>query len=200
MQEEGKAIEPVESVVFASSGKNGMSVLVGTGNIVWSGVYVITSTIGLIITVALLDIFYINPYKVEYWWYKGLLFIACMVVSVVLFGGLVIGSWNLWGRKTCERELEKTVENGTSQKDDPRMDNDSGKERYISTIRYGQRPAFRGIFESSSEGWGMVDIGVIVCGPSSLEKSVAKECRTQNLRRGNNHKAIFHYNSHTFNL
>ncbi|KAI3445519.1 hypothetical protein Pfo_002184 [Paulownia fortunei] len=197
--EEGKAIEPVSSAVFPASKRCGMSVLVGTGNIIWSGIYIIVSTVGLVITVALLDILYINPYKIDYWWYKGLLFMACMVVSVLLFGGLVIGLWHLWERKTSVHEFDETIENGTLQQREPKMHKNSGKEQYISSIRYGQRPDFRGIFESMSDKWGIVDIGVIVCGPPTLQTSVAKECRTQNLRRQGN-RAIFHFNSHSFDL
>ncbi|KAK6119123.1 hypothetical protein DH2020_047131 [Rehmannia glutinosa] len=197
--EEGKAIEPVNSAVFPASKKCGISVLVGTGNIIWSGVYVIASTVGLVITVALLNILYINPYKVDCWWYKGLLFMACMVVSVLVFGGLVIGLWHLWERRTSVHEFEETIENGTLQQNGPKIQKSSGKEQYINTIRYGQRPDFRGIFESTSDRWGNVDIGVIVCGPPTLQTSVAKECRTQNLKRRGN-QAIFHFNSHSFDL
>ncbi|KAL0364938.1 UNVERIFIED_CONTAM: Ferric reduction oxidase 7, chloroplastic [Sesamum angustifolium] len=177
----------------------GMSVLVGTGNIIWSGIYLIVSTVGLVITVALLDVFYINPYQVTSWWYKGLLFIACMAASVLIFGGLVIGLWHLWERKTSSHECEKNTENGTVKQNEPNIHKDSGKEQYISTTLYGQRPDFRGIFETMSDRWGNVDIGVILCGPPALQTSVAKECRTQNLKRRGN-QAIFHFNSHSFDL
>lgn len=55
------------------------------------------------------------------------------------------------------------------------------------------------IFGSISDRWGNVDIGVIVCGPSTLTTSVAKECRTNNLNRKNN-QPIFHFHSHSFDL
>ncbi|KAK4427525.1 Ferric reduction oxidase 7, chloroplastic [Sesamum alatum] len=198
--EEGKVIEPVNAAVFPASKGCGMSVLVGTGNIVWSGIYVVVSTVGLVITVALLDVLYINPYHVDSWWYKGLLFTACMAVSILIFGGLVIGLWHLWERKTSSDEGEKHIENtGTVKQNEPEMHKDPGKEQYVSTTRYGQRPDFRGIFESMSERWGNVDIGVILCGPPALQTSVAKECRTQNLKRRGN-QAIFHFNSHSFDL
>ncbi|XP_075477097.1 ferric reduction oxidase 7, chloroplastic-like [Primulina tabacum] len=199
LEEGSKIIEPVNSSTFAASKHHGISVLVGTGNILWSGTYVVASTIGFIITVALLDIFYINPYNVSYWWYKGLLFLACMVVSTLIFGGLVICLWHIWERKTGINEYEDTSENGNLQQTKPILNKKSVQEQYFTTIRYGQRPDFRDVFESMSDRWGNVDIGVIVCGPPSLQTSVAKECRTQNLkRRGND--AIFHFNSHSFDL
>lgn len=123
-----------------------MSVLVGTGNIIWSGIYVMVSTIGLVIFLGLLDIYYINPYNITYWWYKGLLFIACMTASVLIFGGLVVGLWYLWERKVSGREEseddEKTV---IMQHNEPSVDKDSRKESFSKTIRYGQRPDFKGM-------------------------------------------------------
>lgn len=55
------------------------------------------------------------------------------------------------------------------------------------------------IFGSVSKNWGHVDVGVIVCGPPTLQSSVAKEIRSHNLRRQWNHP-IFHFNSHSFDL
>ncbi|EEF43010.1 ferric-chelate reductase, putative [Ricinus communis] len=50
-------------------------------------------------------------------------------------------------------------------------------------IQYGSRPDFREIFGSVSRHWGYVDVGVIICGPPGFEPSVAREIRSQNLRR-----------------
>ncbi|KAL2477672.1 Ferric reduction oxidase 7 [Forsythia ovata] len=199
--EEGHVIGPVNSSIFPASKKCGMSVLVGTGNIIWSGIYVIMSTLGLVITVYLLDILYINPYNIYYWWYKGLLFVACMTISVVLFGGLVIGLWHIWERKTSfKEECENTTKNDSIVHPKERqIHKNSGKEQYLNIVRYGQRPEFSEIFGSMAERWGNVDIGVIVCGPPTLQTSVAKECRTQNLNRRNN-QSVFHFNSHSFDL
>ncbi|KAF6139546.1 hypothetical protein GIB67_015503 [Kingdonia uniflora] len=47
----------------------------------------------------------------------------------------------------------------------------------FTTTRYGCRPDFGEFFDSVCESWGHVDMGVIVCGPQSIESSVAKECR-----------------------
>ena len=45
---------------------------------------------------------------------------------------------------------------------------------------------------------GAADVGVLVCGPQGLQASVARECRARNLRRGG--RAVFHFNSHSFDL
>lgn len=135
---------PFKPTIFPASKRLGISVLVGTGNIIWSGIYIIVPTIGLAVTVALLDIYYVYPYQVSYLWYKGLLFIMCMVVSVFLFGGLVIGLWHLWEQKTSLQEYEVINANETIQEYEPKLHKRSGFEQYINTVLYGKRPNFKG--------------------------------------------------------
>lgn len=147
-QEEGKAlIEPLKSDVFNKASKGcGMSVLVGTGNIIWSGLYILASTVGLVITVFLLNILYINPYKIDSWWYKGLLFLACMAISVFLFGGVVIGLWHFWEKNASLRENKgKPVESETRD-ETTKMHASSGKQQYVNTVHYGLRPDFGGMY------------------------------------------------------
>ncbi|OIT19568.1 ferric reduction oxidase 6 [Nicotiana attenuata] len=199
--EEGKRPRAMHTSISPGFTECRMSSLVGTGNVVWSGLYVIVSTIGLVITVALLDIFYINPFNVTYWWYKGLLLIGCMAASVVVFGGLMIALWHLWERKTSLKEEpeDNTKKADILQQNEASLHKNVEEARSVNTIRYGERPDFQEIFGSHAESWGSVDIGLIVCGPPTLQSSVANECRRQNLQR-RGHQAIFHFNSHSFDL
>ncbi|KAM7481923.1 hypothetical protein LguiB_006506 [Lonicera macranthoides] len=198
--EEGNVHAPVNSSVFPASKRGSMSILVGTGNIIWSGIYVIVSTIGLVILVGLLNMFYINPFEISSWSYKGLLFVICMVASVSLFGGLVISFWHLWERKTSAFDESENGENvDIAQQNKLVMPKDSCLPSFVSSIQYGKRPDFKEIFGTVSDRWGNVDVGVIVCGPAALQSSIAKECRTQNFNRRSNHP-IFHFNSHSFDL
>ncbi|KAJ8572719.1 hypothetical protein K7X08_009230 [Anisodus acutangulus] len=196
--EEGKIPKAMHTSISPGFKGCRMSSLVGTGNVVWSGLYVIVSTIGLVITVAFLDIYYINPFNVNYWWYKGLLLIGCMAASVLIFGGLVIALWHLWDKRTSSKE---EAEDATKKVDMLQQNEQKnfGEARFVNNIRYGQRPDFQEIFGSHAKSWGSVDIGVIVCGPPTLQSSVAKECRRQNFQR-RGHQAIFHFNSHSFDL
>lgn len=135
-----------------SKGSN-MSVLVGTGDNVWSGLYVIVSTMGLIILMGLLDFYYINPFHIMKWWFKGLLFLLCMVASVVLFGGLVIALWSLW-----EQHISSKRANGNHNDLENLADQDIPKQSFSSkdlnsnafasstTIEYGTRPDFEGMY------------------------------------------------------
>ncbi|GLU06082.1 hypothetical protein SLE2022_231450 [Rubroshorea leprosula] len=200
--EEGKVHEALNSSGCPMS-NCGMSVLVGTGNNIWSGLYVISSTVGFGILLALMDILYIKPYKVSAWWYKGLLFVACMIASVISFGGIVVGLWHLWDRRASSRDKDDVdrIKPDSEQHDGILVHKESNQNYLESStiLKYGSRPDFEEIFGSLCKKWGHVDVGVMVCGPPNLQSSVAKEIRSQNVRRGR-HDPIFHFNSHSFDL
>lgn len=127
-----------------------MSILVGTGNSIWSGLYVISSTMGLVILMGLVDIFYINPFNISSWWYKGLLFIICMLASVFIVGGLVVGLWHLWERKNASREEGADVrvkKVGQMQHNSNVAQKDSSQNTLPSSAQtcYGSRPNFKGM-------------------------------------------------------
>jgi hypothetical protein len=124
----------------------------------------------------------------------------------LIFGGLVVVFWHRWEHKTGEVEA-----NGNDKVDlnGEETHNPSAAElkglaieedvQNYTTIRYGTRPAFREIFESLNGKWGSVDVGVIVCGPATLQTTVAKEIRSHSIWRSANHP-LFHFNSHSFDL
>ncbi|XP_022942999.1 ferric reduction oxidase 7, chloroplastic-like [Cucurbita moschata] len=196
----------VTSICPLSKGCN-MSVLVGTGDNVWSGLYVISSTVGLVILVSLMDFYYINPFNIKKWWYKGLLFFLCMVASVVLFGGLVVCLWSLWeehisSKRTTHHNVNDIEKVGEDIPKDTLAQKDLNPKAFANstTIEYGTRPNFDEIVESVAENWGKVDIGVLICGPSTLQSSVAKAIRSHNMVRRRAHHPIFHFHSHSFDL
>lgn len=129
-------------------GACGLSVLVGTGDKVWSGLYIITSTVGFVVLLGLVDIFYINPFHVEKWWYKGLLFLVCMVVSVVVFGGLVIVLWHLWEKESHEKEKSYDVKAKEVEENFTAFPEYAVQENLARSfvVRYGSRPDFKGMF------------------------------------------------------
>lgn len=127
-----------------------MSVLVGTGNNIWSGIYVLLPVVGFVLFMGLLNAYYIIPFGIKAWWYKGLLFVICMVASVLIFGGAVVGLWNLWERRVSEREESENnqMKIGTGQHiNGSRKDEQSSQESLagITTIQYGSRPDFKGM-------------------------------------------------------
>ncbi|GLT75699.1 hypothetical protein SLA2020_474020 [Shorea laevis] len=201
--EEGKAERGVlrcgGSVGWIQGGQGGaMSLLCGTGSKVWCGVYVIISSIGFVVIWGLLEKYYMVPLDVSYWWYRGILFLGSMVAAVVMVGGGVVALWHIWERKWVE----------AAEEDGERLDNETvtrGSQESVGVgsgikIRYGRRPDFGEIFEENGISDGS-DVGVIVCGPSNLQSSVARECRSRNLRRScssSSSQPVFHFHSHSF--
>ena len=149
VQEEGKVQNTRNCLLCPVPKSCCMSVVVGKGDKVWSGLYIISSTVGFIILVALLDIFYINPYSIQSWWYKGLLFVACMAASIVIFGGFVIALWHLWEKRTA---AEEGCEDGLINVDRAQHE-ETVTQQYLhvekpancTSIQYGSRPDFAGM-------------------------------------------------------
>lgn len=130
--------------------RSSMSGLVGTGNNIWSGIYVVSSTIGFIILFGLMEAFYVTPFNVKCWWFKGLLFVMCMILSVAVFGGGVIFLWYQWEIRASNH---KKYTNDHERSDlawcnPPKMQNNATESNIASmnTIHYGCRPNFPGIF------------------------------------------------------
>ncbi|OWM79288.1 ferric reduction oxidase 7, chloroplastic-like [Punica granatum] len=197
--EEGNTGIAENAHIFPVSNGGGMSVLVGTGNNIWMGLYVMSTIVGFIVLMDLTGIYYIVDSNVTIWWYRGLLFLVGMLASVIVFGGLLVFLWSCWEKRMSAIEKsEHCKQNGQTA---PLMQSDLPQRKSFGSRRvlYGLRPNFQEIFGSVSVQWGHVDIGVIVCGPTTLETGVAKECRSWNLKRGSD-RPIFHFHSHTFNL
>ncbi|XP_074294390.1 ferric reduction oxidase 7, chloroplastic-like [Silene latifolia] len=203
--EEGKTFGTMNSCNYPISKRSEISGLVGTGDNIWAGIYIIVSTIGFIIFQGLFDVYHINPNGIKVWWYKGLVLVVCMVAGVVVFGGLTVALWHLWERRMSasqsENHAHETKKTNTALHD-VAVEQKTSDDDFIvnaSTVRYGCRPDFKETFEMVSERWGAVDVGVLVCGPGALQSSVAHEIRSHSLRRKQNHP-IFHFNSHSFDL
>ncbi|XP_031379062.1 ferric reduction oxidase 7, chloroplastic-like [Punica granatum] len=198
--EEGIIIESAESShVFPVSNGCGISVLAGTGNNIWLGLYVMSSIAGFIVLMTLLEIFNLLSYTETKSRYRGLLFVVCMLASVIIFGGPAVFLWSCWEKRTSAVEKSEHCEQNVQTA--PLMPSNLPQRESISSRRvlYCSRPNFQEIFGSVSDQWGHVDIGVIVCGPATLETSVAGECRSRNLKRGSD-SPIFHFHSHSFVL
>ncbi|XP_077231636.1 ferric reduction oxidase 6-like [Tasmannia lanceolata] len=196
--EDGNHYKSMNCSSFPMTNGSSMSSLVGTGNNIWSGSYIIISSFGFVILFGLLRAFYIRPFGISSWWFQGLLFIICMTVSVIIFGGLVVFLWHLWEEKVSKHEISMD-ENERSGSPQRKSDACQTNLACLRTTQYGCRPNFQEIFDSIAKRWGHVDVGVIVCGPPSLQSSVAKECRSQSLKCRLN-QPIFHFNSHSFDL
>ncbi|TKW04578.1 hypothetical protein SEVIR_7G119200v4 [Setaria viridis] len=195
--------------------KNGttMSGLVGTGDNFWAAMYFLASTLGFLLAYALVRVYYVKPHNVVAWWYLGLLLMLCMAAGVALPGGLVVLLWHFSEKRRLEndkwdaaasqspRAAEQTPAGGGDDNAFPGVSLAA-----MRTTRYGCRPNFEAEFAAFAERAGdAADVGVLVCGPPGLQTSVARECRARNLRRGaaaekGSSRAVFHFNSHSFDL
>ncbi|XP_072963079.1 ferric reduction oxidase 8, mitochondrial isoform X1 [Typha angustifolia] len=69
-------------------------------------------------------------------------------------------------------------------------------------INFGKRPKIAELLSDSSIGTGESQVGVFVCGPYSMQESVASFCRTYscNLKDAERQKSAFIYHSFNFSL
>ncbi|KAF8714841.1 hypothetical protein HU200_027375 [Digitaria exilis] len=199
--------------------KNGttMSGLVGTGDNFWAAMYFLASTLGFFLAYLLVQVYYVKPHNVVAWWYLGLLFMLCMAAGVALPGGLVVLLWHLYEKRRLEDEKWDAAAAASQSSPCAEQTAPAAGDRddtvpsvsltALRTTRYGCRPNFKAEFAAFAERAGdAADVGVMVCGPQGLQKSVARECRARNLRRGGGaeksggSRAVFHFNSHSFDL
>ncbi|KAK1683375.1 hypothetical protein QYE76_044223 [Lolium multiflorum] len=192
--------------------KNGaaMSGLVGTGDNFWAAMYFTASTLGAVLAYALVQVYYVKRFNVYAWWHLGLLLLLCMVAGVALPGGLVVLLWHLSEKRRMQDDMWEAdagdglggaegTRNGVGGPDAA----SAASLAALRTTRYGCRPNFQVEFAAFAErvGGTAADVGVLVCGPSGLQTSVARECRSQNLHRGGGKSgAVFHFNSHSFDF
>ncbi|KAM0916590.1 hypothetical protein ACQ4PT_009967 [Festuca glaucescens] len=197
--------------IFVKNG-SAMSGLVGTGDNFWAAMYFAASTLGTVLAYALVQVYYVKRFTVYAWWHLGLLLLLCMVAGVALPGGLVVLLWHLSEkRRMQDNRWEADAGAGLDGAGAERTRNGAGGAGTASaaslaalwTTRYGCRPKFQAEFTAFVErvGGAAADVGVLVCGPSGLQTSVARECRSQNLHRGGGKSgAVFHFNSHSFDF
>lgn len=92
----------------------------------------------------LVDVYYIDRLGITAWWYKGLLFVACMLAGVFAFGGLVMFLWYCWEKRVVAIEKvedsKPNPQNATVKHGDLPQRKSIGSRRVI----YGSRPNFTG--------------------------------------------------------
>ena len=118
-----------------------MSTLVGTGDKNWSSVYVSLSIIGFLVILGLVDEYIVTPYDLSNEWYIGLVLLACVAASVVVFGGLVAILWRFSDEKTTSVLEERDFNRGGSVRILQQHNLDGNK---TVNVRYGCRPNFQG--------------------------------------------------------
>lgn len=123
-----------------------MSCLVGTGNNLFAGLYVVISTLGFIALFGVVQVYYIEKFGIYQWWYRGLLFTASMVAGVVFFGGIVIILWHFFEERRAKMENWGGGDETTNDVVEPVLNCEIGQRDLASaqTVHYGRRPNFEG--------------------------------------------------------
>ncbi|KAF3794316.1 Ferric reduction oxidase 7 [Nymphaea thermarum] len=129
-----------------------MSVLVGSGNVMWFGIYIFSSIVGFIIFVSLIEIFYLRRLDISTWWLKGLLYMVCMILGTITFGGAVIMLWNWWEMHVLEHEKVNNSSQLTEQAVSVSRADHTNLVASGPTC-YGQRPNFRFQYQTDGVAW-----------------------------------------------
>lgn len=179
--------------------KHPMSIISGAGSNLWITACFLSSLLGYII-VFLAFSRYTSEGTSQ--WATGLVNVISMVLGVVIFGGFAALVWNVMGGslpQTTEDSAANTHLLSTSENDGALYT--SSQLLHPSYTHFGHRPNLKELFD------GYVKLqrpgsnaGVLVCGPESLQTSVAESCRAFNTVNYNLHRVAFSYHSVSFDL
>ncbi|KAL2621508.1 hypothetical protein R1flu_001713 [Riccia fluitans] len=127
-----------------------------------------------------------------------LLFVS-MFLGVVVFGGAVVLAWMLSKRSLSKTEVAFIT---SPKKTNSAVAGDlEGNQLSLldqASIVGGSRPSIAGLFEVVGEKYsGEEELCVLVCGPESLQESVADVCRSRNFKYCNTQ---FQFYSTSFDL
>ncbi|XP_024367800.1 ferric reduction oxidase 6 [Physcomitrium patens] len=124
---------------------------------------------------------------------ESILYFISLFVGIVICGGTVIFFWI--SSLSESGSGASAIANGHGQDIE---ENDDVTLLDNCIITEGSRPQFQDIFKEVAEKHDGEDVGVLVCGPESLQESVAAACRSRNF--GNLMRTPFHYHSVSFDL
>ncbi|GLJ11029.1 hypothetical protein SUGI_0140800 [Cryptomeria japonica] len=176
--------------------------ITSTNNTLWQAAIVVSAFAGYLLMTALLNQFYIYPldhnsYEEYPTWARGFLTLACMCVGIVIFGGLVYVIWVVMKTTAVNESREKIYEmedahNVQEQEEDTLLAR--------SNIHYGQRPDLQDIIGKFAMKMDGKKIGVIACGPESMQHSVGTACRRFSSLLGLRSSVALDYHSISYNF
>lgn len=204
------------SVSNAEAFNKPMSMVAGTGSNLWITSCFLASLLGYIVVYFSIYYFVVQPFEQESAgdgkpreglprWVKGLFNVISLILGVAIFGGFVASLWNYLGRLhqgLSEIGDENSRLLSISNTEDTVYANESADCLvHPSNTHFGQRPNLREIFDGCAKSQQPgANIGVLVCGPESLQISVAETCRAFNNIDYDLHKVAFSYHSLSFDL
>jgi len=133
---------------------------------------------------------------------QGFFSVVSLVLGIVVFGGTVIALWKRSDDQIKVVDSESTQRLINVDDDSTILANECGDHLvFPSDTHIGQRPNLKELFEMRTKRQrGSVSIGVVVCGPESLETSVAEVCQLLNFNHDKIQQVRFDYYSVSFDL
>ncbi|KAH9556525.1 hypothetical protein CY35_07G033500 [Sphagnum magellanicum] len=199
----------LSSLYDFEASKRPMSILVGTSSNLWVGMGLIASMLGYLflenLVVYSYEGFYHHSYNTLPLWARGLFDIMSIILGVVCFGGSVIALWSIWyqfSKQKTEGDSKSTQPLLDADEDITTVANECGNQLvHPSNTQFGHRPDLKELFEACAKRQRAGgNVGVLVCGPETLQTSVAENCRSFNTTYYNTYKVGFSYHSVSFDL
>eukprot|EP00897_Mesotaenium_endlicherianum_P006720 jgi/Mesen1/6076/ME000031S05350 len=200
-QQAREAVEGRVRAVEAGTPVTPMVPLAGSDSPAATAAILLASLLGFLIFQGLFNHFVVFPaeggvngYVVFPWWIRGLAVLVAMALGIVLFGGTVVAVWYCFERK----ELPKRDEGDE-------VDEEAYAARTSSIVNpadivYGSRPDVPAVLEGVAKRLPGANVGVLVCGPESLQEVTAHSCRAMGFSLSDKRATVFNYHSVSFNL
>lgn len=179
----------------------GISVVNSHQNL-WMIALIVTSLTGFVLMHALIYNYVTSPKFLS----KGeklstakesVLHLACLFVGIVLCGGAVLFFWDSSVNRARSASSYGQEANKMGQLRD--VEGNGASDLLDSCIvSEGSRPRFEAVFDEIGGKHEGEEVGVLVCGPVSLQESVAAACRSRNFE--SLLRTPFHYHSVSFDL
>ncbi|XP_058102508.1 ferric reduction oxidase 8, mitochondrial [Magnolia sinica] len=195
-------LSEVKMVSFDTTNSHSNCTISGPESLLWMATIVAFSTVTFFVFLLILNHAFLRPEtqtskKKNPSWVSDLLILWSFVIAIVCSAlATVLLRW----RK------EKSEIHVASPKQDKGMERHSIEEKGTMVepeIHLGERPDFQGLLSDFSMQTEGSNIGVLVCGPESMQESVASACRRYSHKfnmDGRKRKPSFSYNSLSFSL
>ncbi|BFI31287.1 ferric-chelate reductase [Marchantia polymorpha subsp. ruderalis] len=182
-----------------------MSVIHATGQSRWVATTVFSTMIGFFILWGIFNVTVIDENYPNYG--KALLFLACVFLAVVVFGGGVMFLWSMSIKSLYHKRHNKVISKGSLPSspaiemtaNSQATDSDTqGASPWLGNVTLGRRPDWKDMFEQIAKQYAGQNVGVLVSGGSKMAADVARECKQHSLSRNSN--VVLHYHSVSFEL
>ncbi|BBM97679.1 ferric-chelate reductase [Marchantia polymorpha subsp. ruderalis] len=181
-----------------------MSVVHATGQSRWVASTVFATMIGFFVLWGIFSVTVMDDSFPNYG--IALLFLACVFLAVVVFGGGVMFLWSMSIKSLYKRHNKVILK--ASLPSSPAIEmtanaqatgsDTQGASPWLGNITLGRRPDWKDMFEQIAKQYAGQNVGVLVSGGSKMAEDVARECKQHSLAKNSN--VVLHFHSVSFEL